>query len=357
MADDIVAVADLLAFICLRHEWSLASDIVCALMNARPGSISLEQSTSVVPSCIVCELTTTGVWKFTFGFMGFPGKDAEDGPRMIISRWLAFIPVCLTYLDSQRSCGTFILNAGDEPHARGLAFCGRLTVDEAILVPDAYFLRSEGYRALKAKHGEHPVDLTSRRPVALWRGSTTGQRYGGSVFDLPRVRLCRRAMEADLNAYVDAGITAFVQLENSEEKLQLQQLGIAREPVASEDLPNWMFLIDIDGNTNSWSGLFEKLLTGSVVLKVQSERGWRQWYYSRLIPFVHYVPIMADFSDLAAKIKYYAYNVDEAKRIGAEGRSLAMSIGYDQEVQMTLACVESAMFWGLRLEQPLPSRP
>jgi hypothetical protein len=355
-ADDIVDVADLLAFVCLREDWSFASRLLCVLMNVRAGIIVMEPSATVAPSCVVCELSKSGAWRFTFGFQGLMAQEARDVSRMVIARWLAFVPVFLTYLQSRRSCGVLILNVGDEPHARGLAFCGRLTVDEAILVPDSYFLRSGGYRALKERYSELPVDFTRRRPVALWRGSTTGQRYGGSVFALPRIRLCLRAQQADLAPYVDAGVTRFVQLESPEEKLQLQRLKIEKEPVAYEKQPGWMFLIDIDGNTSSWSGLFEKLLTGSVVLKVQSERGWRQWYYSRLVPFVHYVPVMADFSDLAAKIKYYTYNLGEAAKIGAEGRNLAMSMMYDQEVQKTLEHMESAMYWLLRLEQPSPSQ-
>ena len=43
-------------------------------------------------------------------------------------------------------------------------------------------------------------------------------------------------------------------------------------------------LIDIDGWANSWSGLFQKLLSGSTVLKVASNKGFRQWYYDRLEP-------------------------------------------------------------------------
>ena len=49
--------------------------------------------------------------------------------------------------------------------------------------------------------------------------------------------------------------------------------------------------------SNSWSGLFTKLLTGSTVLKVESPMGFRQWYYDRLKPFEHYVPVRPDLAE------------------------------------------------------------
>ena len=38
-------------------------------------------------------------------------------------------------------------------------------------------------------------------------------------------------------------------------------------------------------NSNSWAGLFTSLLTAACVLKIESEHGFRQWYYDRLVVF------------------------------------------------------------------------
>ena len=58
-----------------------------------------------------------------------------------------------------------------------------------------------------------------------------------------------------------------------------------RDYVPEIAFPAYKFQIDIDGNTNSWPGLFQKLLTGSAILKVASPYGYRQWYYDRLRPW------------------------------------------------------------------------
>ena len=55
-------------------------------------------------------------------------------------------------------------------------------------------------------------------------------------------------------------------------------------------------IVDLDGNTNSWRGAYWKLRSNSVVLKQQSP--FCQWYYHRLVPYVHYIPLTRDLGDV-----------------------------------------------------------
>jgi hypothetical protein len=68
------------------------------------------------------------------------------------------------------------------------------------------------------------------------------------------------------------------------------------------------------------------------VLKVASPLGYRQWYYDALTPWVHYVPVRADLSDLHAMISWCRANLDECERIAAQGQAFAMCRTYDSEV-------------------------
>ena len=61
------------------------------------------------------------------------------------------------------------------------------------------------------------------------------------------------------------------------------------------------WLIDIDGNVNSW-GLLWKLLSGCCVLRVMSHR--QQWFHKRMIPWIHMVPIAPDLSNLRERIHW-----------------------------------------------------
>jgi len=78
--------------------------------------------------------------------------------------------------------------------------------------------------------------------------------------------------------------------------------------------------------------LFTRLLIGCCVLKVGSPRGFRQWYYDDLEPWVHYVPVKADLSDLCDKIAWSAANGDECEKIAARGQAFALERDYDSEI-------------------------
>jgi hypothetical protein len=105
----------------------------------------------------------------------------------------------------------------------------------------------------------------------------------------------------------------------------------------------YKYQIDIDGNSNAWSALFQKLLSGSAVLKIASPHNFRQWYYDELTPWVNYVPVKADMSDLVEKINWLIDHEDEAMQIGINGRQLASKLTYDEELNKALINIHKAL--------------
>jgi hypothetical protein len=108
------------------------------------------------------------------------------------------------------------------------------------------------------------------------------------------------------------------------------------------DFAKYRYTIDIDGNSNAWSSLFRKLLTGSPVLKVASPHGFRQWYYDALEPMKNFVPVAADLSDLVEKAEWLQKNPESSEKIGQAGRALALSLTFEKEfAQATRRVVEA----------------
>ena len=105
----------------------------------------------------------------------------------------------------------------------------------------------------------------------------------------------------------------------------------------------YKYQIDIDGNTNSWPGLFWKLLSGSPVLKVASPSGHRQWYYDRLRPWINFVPVAADMSDLVDKLRWLRQHDAAAHAIGERGQALALSMDYEGELQRAGRTITAAL--------------
>jgi len=328
---------------CLTHGYLMAASDMARRSAGWP-ALSLEYDASVGDDCAVVRFTKTESGGCVFGFSPALRGAAGQGGRESLIAWhlLAILPLFAAYAESDRVAGFCIVNLGDEGHRRGVGFCNLRSMD-VLLIPDPYFVSTRGYEDLKNSVSADVVPWEERRPVALWRGSTTGYRTGGDIMDLPRVALCRMAARPEKSEYLDAGVTDFAQLQSEAEAELLQRSGLVRDFIPATCFQRWKYHVDIDGNTNSWPGLLQKLVSGSAVLKVESGGPYRQWYYDRLKPFEHFIPVRNDLGDLIEKIQYLRAHDDAARRIGAAGRKLALSMACGTELLRAQEVIETSM--------------
>ncbi len=265
---------------------------------------------------------------------------ANTGRIEFIARRLAAVfPLLDAYY---QSCGTephrgVYLNLEDHTVLPGLSFCARDT--NSFLIPDPVFLESHGYAELREQIAAMHSPWPDRRPLAIWRGATTGPTE--AVWrNLPRIRLC--VLGAAHPELIDTGISSVVQLREGADA-EIRAAGLMRDAISAPAFVTWRYQIDIDGNTNSWPGLYQKLLTGSAVIKVASPGRWRQWYYDRLVPWHNFVPAAADLSDMVERVEWLRAHDDAAREIGARGRELALSLDYETEVAAAVPVMVAAM--------------
>ena len=268
-------------------------------------------------------------------------KTFFDNPR------LAFFAVRLTWLwQLAVSChatgklhrGSLLANLDDGPVTRGIAFCSNQADD--ILVPDPEFVSRRGYKAEREHWVQLNIPWNDRLPVAFWRGGTSGRAPNGDWRQLPRINLCRSSLARP--ELFDVGISKVAQLP-SEAESAIRDSGLTRAFIPSRCFNFYKYHLDIDGNTNAWAGFFLKLLTGSPVLKVASPRRFQQWYYPRLRPWEHYVPVEEDMSDLVEKVEWLRNNSDSARRIGETALALMTCMTYEAEVQTTAESLSRAL--------------
>jgi hypothetical protein len=207
-------------------------------------------------------------------------------------------------------------------------------------VPDPDYFRTGGYADFRAAMERSMPPWEDRRRVVIWRGSTSGiKRYWppahrGDARWIPRLELCERSQSPAIAEYCDIGFMNLVQVAEADRPaLEADLARLRRPPVDKSTFARCRATIDIDGNSNTWSsGLFCSFLTGACVIKVASVHGFRQWYYDRLEPWVHYVPVEADFSDFEDRVRLVMTDDDLARRIGQAGRELARSMDFRQEL-------------------------
>ncbi|MEO7725542.1 MAG: glycosyl transferase family 90 [Chthoniobacterales bacterium] len=139
----------------------------------------------------------------------------------------------------------------------------------------------------------------------------------------------------------DIGLAALFHITEAD-VAEVRDLQLVKEKVRWKQLSNYRFHIDIDGHTSSFSGLFRKLLSGGLVLKVQSPEGCRPWYYDQLVSGVNFVPVSSDLSDLVDIVSYYRERPRLAESIAQRGRALALTLTYEKEFASALRTVTRA---------------
>ena len=217
--------------------------------------------------------------------------------------------------DDEPSCPSFLIDAKADENP-----------DQIPLIPDFYCLGSQGYAALRHCFATLP-DWHDRLPMAVWRGASTGA--GELCLDtfpnLRRYQLCRHSLSQP--ALLDARFNSVVQTASAQAerviRQHLDELDLLRPRMEPEHMGLHRWIVDIDGNVNSW-GLLWKLLSGSCILRVQSER--QQWFYRHLKTWHTHVPIAADLHDLPEKLAWCRNHQTQCAEIARTGQQVAENI-------------------------------
>lgn len=306
----------------LRQDLAHANQCLASSPGLQ-GKLSVEQvrNSRSIEAAPVWRIEPDGTSRFRFHV-----KSWQSVPELIFSRWVAMLPLIGSVIAVGKP-GRCHFNLGDEAHRPGLTFCGNLP--EHVPIPDPYFMESRGYEALRDRFARQDVQWRDRAPVLFWRGTTTGP-YQASFEELPRVLLSRFAQS--MGGRADVGLSSVAE-KYTDMVPSLRKEGLFKDFVSVENFDRYQVHVDIDGHSNSWPGLMSKLHSGGAVLKVESQKNFRQWYYNRLQPWVHYVPVRADLSDLGARAELLLNAPALAEKIGRAGQALARDMTFEEEIR------------------------
>ena len=140
-----------------------------------------------------------------------------------------------------------------------------------------------GYRTIPIPDYQAFIDYSKiiappyveRRRGISFRGTTTGRWERGDYRNSDRY----------------LAVKAFQNISGADVKFFRRMQGVNKVIVPDsmmggtrsiDQLIQMQIVLDVDGNANAWTALRWKLMSGSVVLKVESHRNFVQWYYPRL---------------------------------------------------------------------------
>lgn len=175
-----------------------------------------------------------------------------------------------------------------------------------------------------------------KKNTAVFRGAATGE--GVTISTNKRLMACylshnQKNLEG-VEPLLDAGITKWKlrprKLKNSK-KLQIintskLQFGLSNF-ISTQEQSGYKYILHIPGNVCAFR-LSLELASGSVVLITESK--WKLWYWKMLEPYVHYIPIASDMSNLFEQIKWCRNNDSKCKEIAQNARKF-----YDEKLSKT----------------------
>ncbi len=249
--------------------------------------------------------------------------------------------------------GHFVLDVDDCADAgeRVVGFSG--PPERTFLVPDQIFLATDGYADLRRAYAARARPLSAREDAIFWRGRSTGTVGPGEMWTaLPRVRFvaeARRIAVARPELKVDVGLVSTDEGSGKAPWAELVAQGLTADFVPIERFAEKRVHVDIDGNSNSWPGLFSKVLLGGPLIKVASRDGAAQWYYDRLVDGETLAVVRADLADLEARCEMVRDPAVQA-RLAAGMTALAEGLTPAGEMPRVFPVLErAAAYWRDRL--------
>ena len=194
-----------------------------------------------------------------------------------------------------------------------------------ILIPDHCALLGYDHEMSEVTKGNEAFPWNLKEEKAFWRGINSGFLTESLMFmdinnfqSFPRVILC--SLSAQWNELLDAGFN-FLPDTPGDVIIALHELCYVKNTVSISQHLKYKYQILIDGYTCSWQRGYWQLFCNSVMFKQNSPD--YEWYYGALQPYVHFVPVNNDLSDLIEKILWARQNDEKMQKIVQNANNFA----------------------------------
>jgi len=167
------------------------------------------------------------------------------------------------------------------------------------------------------------VPWEEKKGMAVWRGSSTGGcAYPKQIYldpkDDPNQHYCPRAQiirripwyDEKFGDILDVGVTSYVQ--------NVEPLWGYKSEMSRLEQMSHKKLIVVEGNDVSTSGKWAMTTTSAILTTKPTVSSWLM--EELLVPYIHYIPVADDFSDLETQVQWCLDNDEKCEQIGLAGR-------------------------------------
>lgn len=187
---------------------------------------------------------------------------------------------------------------------------------KTVLMPDFEALRGHESLLDSVRKGNERFPWGRKKNEACFRGAMTGGIFTPDNFlEFPRSKAVTLSLE--FPQMVDARFTCVPDCS----KFKPQFAHYFSAPLSTEEQIAFKYQLLIDGWSCAYSRAYWQLFSSCVILKQQTDN--IQWYYRMLKPFVHFVPVREDMSDLREVIEWAMAHDAECSAISSNAQAFA----------------------------------
>lgn len=187
---------------------------------------------------------------------------------------------------------------------------------KTILIPDFEALVGNEHFLQAVHSGNERYSWSQKRNQSVFRGNLTGGSFNHENFlEFPRSKAVSLSLQ--FPHLIDARFSYCPGWEIF--KSRYEDYFASRLSV--EEQVAYKYQLLIDGNSCAYSRAYWQMFSNCVILKQSSNN--IQWFYRPLLPFVHYIPIKEDMSDLPERIDWALKNDAEAQKISLQAQDFA----------------------------------
>jgi len=176
------------------------------------------------------------------------------------------------------------------------------------------------------------LDTLSKKPICIWRGTTTGDWFDGSSENF-RYVLFRKffSNNSDLLDFGLSSVTSSTRIRLSKEISDQMKKWVKGE-MSTQDLLTYRYILSLEGNDISTS--LKWILRSNSVPLLPTPK-FDSWIMeSTLIPYEHYIPVENDFSNLDSLIDQCNSNPRLVSHVADAGKAYIKNFENDEEERL-----------------------
>lgn len=210
-----------------------------------------------------------------------------------------------------------------------------------IQLPDPFLFDNWDKLIDKIKKANCKYKWDQKAEKIFWRGSPTGREYSiRRIQYLPRVILV--TLSILYPHFIDAKFTGPAYYEKNEfgkklkEFIEIVNSGCELEHFPEEEHLKYKYLVSIDGNAAAWKRVPWIMLSNSVLFL---QHKFVQYFYPAMKPWVHYVPLKDDISDIFDKFCWAKENEKKVQEISSNATFLVEQCLMPQHLEEDLVLI------------------